>query len=98
MDKIEYIRTFKHPEVNRQVYSDLFESLALYVAMEQGADPEDILEEGFTPLDPEAYEKRYIELMYNTLKRTEEIDSDVLVRMWTQSFPVRRPNKGSRDG
>ena len=49
MDKIEYIRTFKHPEVSRQDYSDLFESLALYVSMEQGAEPADILEEGFVP-------------------------------------------------
>lgn len=98
MDKLEYIRTFKHPEVDRQDYHDLFESVAIYVAMEQGAEPEDILEEGFAPLDPEAYEKRYIELMYNTLKRAEELGSDVVVRMWTQSFPVRRPTEGSRNG
>jgi len=97
-NKVEYIKAFKHPEVERQDYSDLFESIAMYVSMEQGAEAEDILEEGFVPLDPEAYEKRYIELMYNTLKRTEEIDSDVIVRMWTRSFPVRRSNEGSRNG
>lgn len=95
-DKLEYIRTFKHPEVSRQEYADLFESIALYVSIEQGAKAEDVLEEGFAPLDAVAYEKRYIELLYNTLKKTEEIESGVIVQFWTKSFPPRPADKDSR--
>jgi hypothetical protein len=96
-NKLEFIRTFNHSRIDRQDYHDLFESVAVFVAMEQGASAEDVLEEGFFPLKPEAYEKRYIGLMYNILKKADETGNADVVRAWTQSFPVRRSSESSRN-
>lgn len=98
MNKLEFIRSFRHSQIARQDQLDLFESVAVFVAMEQGASAEDILEEGFVPLDPEAYEKRYVDLMYNILKKADETGNADIVRVWTRSFPVRRSNESSSNG
>ena len=36
-EKIEYIRTFEHSQVDRAELKQMFNSVAIFVAMEQGA-------------------------------------------------------------
>jgi hypothetical protein len=86
-EKIEYIRTFEHSQVDRAELKQMFDSVAIFVAMEQGATPEQVASQEFASADPEAYEKRYIEVMYNSLRKVEETGNSAIVSGWVQAFP-----------
>ena len=86
-EKIEYIRTFEHSQVDRAELKQMFDSGGIFVAMEQGAAPEQVASQEFSPTDPEAYEKRYIEVMYNSLRKVEETGNSAIVSGWVQAFP-----------
>jgi hypothetical protein len=86
-EKLEYIRTFKHSQVARADYKQMFDSVGIFVAIEQGSSAQELASESFAPKDEEAYKKRYIEVMYNSLKKVEETGNSDFVTHWIRAFP-----------